>query len=64
MPLLRRVLLFFAELSIPIFAVASALALVYRFGAEESDLLVVGFFGILVVSVIHSVPAQESSLEN
>jgi hypothetical protein len=52
MPLLKRVLLFFAELSIPIFGVALALALVYRFGSEEGDRLVVGFFVILVVSVI------------
>jgi len=44
-PLLKRVLLFFAELSIPIFGPALALALVYRFGSEESDLLVVAFFG-------------------
>ena len=38
---------------------ALAFALVYRCGSEESDLLVVAFFGILVVSVIHSVPTQE-----
>jgi hypothetical protein len=60
MPLLKRVLLFFAELSIPIFAVALALALVYRCGSEESDLLVVAFFGILVVSVIMFVLFQSS----
>jgi hypothetical protein len=61
MSLLKRVLLFFAELSIPIFGVALALALVYRFGSEESDLLVVGFFGILVVSVIRFILFRRKS---
>jgi hypothetical protein len=52
MPVLKRVLLFLAELGILVVGIVVTSAILYHFQDEESPALATAFFGILVVSVL------------